>query len=258
MNRKGFTLIEVLLATVLMGIVILASFGLYEGTTRLKQSAEASGDMVLQAQFAFRSIEADLRSAWISTLDDDLREATIGRMNAGLMSTVMAGTGEDEANEELLFVGQSGEAAVGELTLPDDYLELITAAGRVAGEARGDLVRARYYIERDEEQPHRSRLIRTGRPFMAPRLGGTDRLLTESDEYTVVATGAVGFDCAYMRTTEWRDDWNSDKEKDGKWPVAVDIALTFQSPTGLKKTFHSKVYLRVPTEFEPPDEDEEP
>ena len=86
-------------------------------------------------------------------------------MNAGLASTMMGGTEDEESNEDLLFVGEdglSGEDA-------DDYLELITAAGRVAGEAQGDLVRARYYIERDEEAPYRSRLIRTGRPFMAPR-----------------------------------------------------------------------------------------
>lgn len=251
--KNGFTLLEVLLAMLLMGLVILAGFSLYSSTARLQEETAESGEMMLQAQFAFRALETDVRSAWITQLDDDMKKSIQQRMDAGVLGAVAAANQEETETEEddgQIFVGEDGAHEFG----ADDYMELITAAGNALGEAKGDLVRARYYVMRNEEFPWRSELVRTSHPFLAPRLGGTDRSPGD-DEFRVVARGVVGFDVRYKRVTEWRDDWNSQQE--GQWPVAVDVEITLQSKKGRQKTFSTQVYLRVPTEYAPPTEEEE-
>lgn len=250
--RRGFTLLEVLLAMLLMGLVILACFSLYSSTAALQEETAESGEMMLQAQFAFRTFESDIRSAWVTQLDDEMKKSIQQRMDAGVMGAVAAANQEETETEEdngQLFVGEDGTHELG----ADDYVELITAAGNALGEAKGDLVRARYYLMRNEEFPWRSELVRTSHPFLAPRLGGTDRSPGD-DEFRVVARGVVGFDCRYKRVTEWRDAWNSQQE--GKWPVAVDVEITLQSKNGRQKTFSTQIYLRVPTEYEPATEEE--
>jgi prepilin-type N-terminal cleavage/methylation domain-containing protein len=246
-SRAGFTLAEVLLASVLMGLVVLAVYSLYDGSHRLGESARASGDMILQSQFAFRRIDADLRASWISSLDDELKKSARNRMNAGVASAVTAAGADPAAQAELTaFEGQSGEHAQG----PDDYVEFLSAAGGGLGEARGDLVRVRYYLVRDEQFPHRSVLVRDARPFMTPRLGGTDRALPE-DEMRVLARGVVGLQIRYRRDSQWLDDWSSAQQND-QWPTAVDVELTLKSAGGHVRKFRSKTYLRVPTEYDAP------
>lgn len=250
MKRAGFTLVEVLLAGLLMGIVVLATFTLYSGTAKLGERSREGGDMLLQSQFAFRRMESDLRAAWVSTFDDELKESMKKRMNAGLASAVTSSTVDPEqAKKDLAFTGQSGTHPQGD----DDYLELICAAGSALGETKGDLVRARYYILRDGEFPHRSCLVRDARPFMTPRLGGTDRAIPE-DEVRVIARGVVGLKCRYRRGTggEKRSDWDS-AQQNGQWPTVVEVDLTFQTAKGVQQKFETKAYLRVPAEFEDPD-----
>jgi prepilin-type N-terminal cleavage/methylation domain-containing protein len=245
--RRGFTLVEVVLATVLMVTVVLAAYGLYDATHRLQRQAQASGDTALQAQFAFRHLEADLRAAWVGTLDDQMRRSTTARMNAGLASAVMqAMTESQQQAQQVDLVGEPGTRAVGPDSFRDDYLELTTAAGNAVSPARGDLVRARYFVVRDDQQPRRSMLVRTARPLTATRLGSADRL-PAPDEYTVMARGVVGFECGYRAGSIWTDGWDTSVE--GGWPQAVEVTLVLEAESGQRRQFRTEVPLRVPSEI---------
>lgn len=213
---RGFTLLELLLSIILFSVIALAAFLLYDTNARLQDQAEGAAARVTSAQSAMRAIERDLRGSWVAS---DLAD-----QKAKLIFMALDGESDEDADDTL------------------DFISSTSALGATLG---GDLVRVQYYIERDEENPEKSRLIRVSRPLMAEREGGTNRL-PAGEAATEVASGVVGFDLQSATSSQYKAEWDS--TRDGKWPDIVRVTVTTIAREGGKlktSTYSTKVALRL-------------
>ena len=63
MNRKGFTLLELIVATVIFTIVIAAAYSLLDSARSLTTRAELRTQLFQTARVALQAVEDDLRGA---------------------------------------------------------------------------------------------------------------------------------------------------------------------------------------------------
>ena len=217
---RGFTLIELLLSTILFSIVALAAFMLYDTTARLQNQAEGAATRVTSAQGAIRSLERDLRGSWVAS--------NVADQKTRLIFVALDGTSGDDA---------------------DDTLDFISSTSALNATVGGDLVRVQYYIERDNENPEKSKLIRLTQPLQAERQGGTNRL-PAGDLAKEIASGVVGFDIQAATSSAYKNEWDS--TRDGKWPDIVRMTVTTAAREGGQiklASYSTKVALRLVREM---------
>ena len=220
--RSGFTLLEMVVATVIFMAVIAGAYALFDGSRRLAERAEFRTTMLQTARAALRAVEADLRGA------------------------LMSGTAYDTG-----FVGVDG----GSSKEPLDRLDLISVTAPTAEPTtdgyrdatrarRSDLSKVAYWIEPDETKKAHG-LVRERLGTMLPP---ESRQRREEDVETVSAE-VVGLNLRYY-DGQWRDAWDSTQQR--KMPRAVEIAVHVRGEwkgEAVVETHTSRVYLPVAAEI---------
>jgi prepilin-type N-terminal cleavage/methylation domain-containing protein len=168
-KAEGFTLLELLLALSISGIVVGAAYALFRAGQSLASRAEALAEVCRSARAALRTLEADLRAA--------VRPSRA--FDAG-------------------FRGTKG----GTEALRRDRVELVTATGAVRGGI--DLGAVAYWIE--EATPGRARgLVRERRAALTAETIEAGR----PENVEEVAPEVVGLGLRYFDEGEWREEWDS-------------------------------------------------
>lgn len=188
-NAKGFTLIEVLIATAIMAGITAVIYSSFFSASRNVEEAETTRD------------STDLARTLVMKLTDDIANAYF-----------------NPSMQETVFVGKNSGATADELRFDSITFTTLTNWRR-PGSKETDLWEVGY---RFEDQPDKGGkvMIRTekrelGKDQPPPLEGGTD--------YTI--TGSVaGLRLRYYNGSAWTDEWDSRTQR--TLPKAVEIQLS--------------------------------
>ena len=219
MNRRGFTLLELVIAMVIFSIVVSAAFALFDAGRSVTSRAEFRSELFQTARAALQSVENDLRGV------------------------VMPSTPFDTG-----FIGTSG----GSDKEPVDKLEFHTV-NRYTGAAYDvnkvqpdqvwgiDLSKVYYSIEPDpKKKPHG--FVRELPLELTPPNGPVHR-----DESIVeLAQDVVFVHFRYFDGTDWQTSWDSTVT--GTLPKAVEVTVYVRGEwrdEEVVEPFMMRVYLPV-------------
>ena len=218
MNRRGFTLLELIAAMVIFTIVISAAYALFDAGRSVTTRAEFRTQLFQSARAALQTVENDLRGA------------------------VMMGAAFDTG-----FIGASG----GSEKEPLDKLEFVSV-NRYTGAAydvnkttdvvRGiDASKVYYWIEQDTKKtPHG--FVREQPLELTPVNGPVRR-----DESIVeVAQDVVFLHFRYFDGSDWQTSWDSTQTR--KLPKAVEVTVYVRGEwrdEEVIEPFMSRFYLPV-------------
>lgn len=210
--KKGFTLLELIVATTIFTIVLSATYALFSSGRAVTVRAEKRARLLQTARAALRAIEADLRGA------------------------VMSGSAFDSG-----LIGTSK----GTSTQPEDTLDLVAVNRHIPWEdEKGgvlewtgiDLSRVTWQVEKNRG------LVRERHRELTPVTVFTGR---EENKETV-AEGVVGLDFRYY-DSGWEESWDSTRRY--KLPRAIEATIHARAEEGeAVEKFSTTVYLAVGAE----------
>jgi type II secretion system protein J len=220
MKRRGFTLLELAVATAIFAIVIAATYSLFDSARGITTRAEFRAQLFQSARAALQAVEDDLRGA------------------------VMLGSAFDTG-----FIGTNS----GSEKEPLDKLEFVSV-NRYVGAAydvnqpevvRGiDVSKVSYTIEADEKRkPHG--LLRERPLELTPPNGPVHR----DEDVTGIADDVVYINFRYYDNGQWIDSWDSTQTH--KLPKAVEVTVYILGEWRGEKIiepFTSRFYLPVGAE----------
>lgn len=206
MRNRGFTLLELIVASAIFAIVVSAAYALFTSSRSLASRAEGRALEFQTARAALAAIEADVRG------------------------TVASGTVYD-----LGFIGTD----VGSLAAPLDELQILTVGVHPGVtdnddhrndllERRSDLSRVTYWID-----PERG-LVRRRETVLSAPIRNED----DVEGVEVVARDVAFLDFRYY-DLEWQTSWDSTTQL--SVPSAVEISVGLRDGA----RFTSRVYLPV-------------
>jgi len=218
MKRRGFTLLELIVAMVIFSIVISAAYALFDAGRSVTTRAEFRSQLFQTARAALQAVENDLRGA------------------------VKMGTAFDTG-----FIGTSG----GSEKEPQDKLEFISVnrhtattydVNKITDVVWGiDASKIYYSIEPDAKKtPHG--FVREQPLELTPVNGPVHR-----DESVVeVAQDVVFIHFRYFDGTDWQTSWDSTQT--GNLPKAVEVTVYVRGEwrdEEVIEPFMSRFYLPV-------------
>jgi type II secretion system protein J len=206
-NRaEAFTLLEVLLATAIIGILSLMMYSSLYISVKAKTS----------------SVEALSPHNDVAAVFDFMRRDIECAINPG---GVLAGdfVGEDES------CGDSQDC---------DTISLYTTSARTSDEQSGsNIVKVEYILEADQSQPEIN-LTDYDDSLTVLKRNITRNLLaatTAAPAAEVISRNITGINLRYYNGSDWQEQWNSQQE-DNTLPQAVEITLTLNKKAGNAET----------------------
>ena len=202
-NPKGFTLLEILIATFLFGVVLTIIYTSYTGTMRVVDTAESQAEIYRMARIALERILEDLESVYVS------------QMKEGSES-------EKNAFQPFQFVGEDKEISGRDAdTLSFASTAHINLSGK--GQEPG-AAEIGYYVQENNEGEDFI-LLRSDRPVFE----GAVTLEEQINSGFVLCEKLVSVSFSYHgEDGEIFESWDSSSgQQKGKIPKMVSIALKF-------------------------------
>jgi prepilin-type N-terminal cleavage/methylation domain-containing protein len=201
--RRGFTLIEILLAVVLSAVVAAAVFGTIAVGRDAARRGETAGELDRIARQALDRIAADVRLACKPSAAYD----------TGFVGTR---SGEDPEGRDTLDLVTAAvlpdPSRLGPFDGPD------TSRPRVI-----DLARVIYAIDDDERTPERG-LVRSVQYVLPVTTVDVDRDLERQE----IAPEVVGLRFRYLLGASWSDTWDSRLTGELPQMVAIDVTVRLE------------------------------
>ena len=200
-NRKGFTLLEILLAFFIFSIVLTTLYTAYTGTFRNIDQAESQSDAYQMARIALERMIEDLESTYVSPPMEDQES-----VEEGFWSTE--------------FVGESDEID----GRSADTLRFFSTAHLVFDEEdkEAGIAQITYYVrEHEGEDEVGFDLYRSDRSELEQE--------EEEDGGLILCEGVHAIDLIYYDDREQAyESWDSSEvEKKGRLPIRISIVLEF-------------------------------
>jgi general secretion pathway protein J len=206
MNRRGFTLIEVMIAAAILAAMGAMVFGSFQRAYKQKDEVQAADERIGQARTALDRIAADLSVAFLSEHYD--------RKRFSQRPTLFKGEDRGRA-DELLFTSLSGERFE-------------------ADQKTGDQHAVRYFVDRDRDNGARfESLYRRTHPLI-------DEELERKGYKEVLCENVRSFELQYWDSVkhEWIDEWDTTKpERNGVLPERVRVELVVVDSEGKDKKY---------------------
>lgn len=219
MRARGFTLLELIVATSIFAVVIGAAYSLFEAGRNLTSQSEARAELFQTGRAALHAIEDDLKGA------------------------VMPGTAFDTG-----FIGTDG----GTPEKPLDKVDLVAVNchsmipslksddADLAGD-KIDLSRIAYWIEPDLTRPAHG-LVRYRQTILTPVTTPTPK----DEDIEEIAPEVVYLGLRYYDGSQWLDSWDSTQTN--TVPKAVEVSVFVRGEWRGQETiekFSSRFYLPV-------------
>ena len=207
MKTRGFTLLELIVATTIFAIVVSASYALFESSRSVASRAEARAELFQTARAALRIIERDLRGVLPAT----------------------------DSAEESALLGEDAEAG----EIPMDRIEVTSVNFAVAvdkdEELRGDVSRVNYWVEEGRG------LLRERRDALTP----VTVFIEREENVEEIAPGVVGLDLRYFGE-EWETEWDSRVTRRLPRAVEVTVVVRVDwREEFIEESFTSRFHLPV-------------
>mgnify|MGYP001585305288 FL=1 len=183
-NSKGFTLVEILLAVGILGIIFSMVYWTFDKTYDVIEGVQMETDR-------FRSV----------------------RLSLNKMSEEVSSTYWREGYKDSLFIGEDIE----ENGHPRDSLRFMSASnyGFSEGGNESDMNIISYYLEREEEGENFK--------LMHSEIRNIFSALEEDREAYELGEYLIGLNLRYFNGTDWLDSWNSDELKAVPLTVEITI-----------------------------------
>jgi general secretion pathway protein J len=203
-NRTGFTLVEILIAVFIFGIVITTIYTSYTGTSRVVNETEYQADIYRMARITLERIHEDLESVYI-TQGADGEPSGLDEENGGA---------SDFIGEDAEINGRDADS----LRFTSRAHVVFSERDQVTGTAEIE-----YYISENDEQGHLV-LYRSDTPELAaaPREGTGGLVLCEK----LASVNFTYYDANWEEHTNW--DSTAEGFKD-TIPKLVSVSLEFQN-----------------------------
>ncbi|MCP4599952.1 MAG: prepilin-type N-terminal cleavage/methylation domain-containing protein [Proteobacteria bacterium] len=211
----GLTLIEIMVAVVILAMVGITIWTATSQTTRTRNIITASHDRLHQVRVAFDYLTRDLASAFLSK-----HRATI------------------EPTHDTVFIGQNqGD---------DDRIDFIafTHQRRYLDVDESDQCEVGYFLADDPEISGQKNLIRRESPIL-------DLEPLEGGQYLILIEDVTEFDLKYfdMPMNEWQEEWNT-TEATGNidtLPEQVQIRLVVNDRRGKEVVYGTQIPIPMRT-----------
>ncbi len=218
MRRRGFTLIEVMVAASILAVMGAIVFGSFERAYKEKQEVEAVDDRYAQVRGALDRMASEISVAFLSEHFDRTRYQQ--------RPTLFKGK-DDGDDDQLIFTALANERFE-----PD--------------EKTSDQVVLKYSLDRDPDGDYQS-LYRRTNPII-------DENAERKGRRQVLCEHVKGLDFKYWDSTQndWVDEWDASKpEHDGVLPERVKITLKVVDTDGkvLKFTTQTPIMLTKSLDF---------
>jgi len=187
--RRGFTLIEVLVATVIFSVLVGALYSVFYGTLRLRENAYEVTEARLPITYIAGLIKRDLKNMVAPV---------------GLLAGPMVGENVEEGKHRL------------------DRLEFHTASGIVNDkDPWGDIQKVEYYLEQPPQSGESE-----GNDFVRALTRNLLASTTEEPPEQRLLSGVQSLKFTYYDGEYWEDVWDSTTQEN-EMPVAVKVRIEF-------------------------------
>lgn len=206
-RQAGFTLLEMLIALVIMGVLAVSVYSTLRISFRARKSALAAVGPARSAATALSLLRRDLESAL---------------QPKGLLAGEFVG--EDEvgggglASDVLRFHTCSAvaELSYGDLQEPEEGTTMLSAYGGDPKPVGGDVQKIEFLLVEDKNTGDFNLVRNVTRNLLAQ---------TEPEPLEqVICRDVVSFNIRYLDGSEWVDSWDSGQQEDAL-PPAVEVSL---------------------------------
>lgn len=231
LRRAGFTLLEVMIAIGIIGMIVSLIYGSFARTAESKDMIERGNDIYHQMRWALDKMEADLSTAYLST----------NSKSYSIFYGVNRDSGSGQPVDELHFTSFN-------------HLKFNPAA------RESDQCELSYFVM---ENPETGELTLYRREDASP-----DEDNTEGGEFYELADGIILFNLRYFDGVDWLDEWDSrdysedeitdteveqNEEMVDAMPMAVEVSIVMkgsrETPPGMlpeedlanQIAFHTKI-----------------
>jgi prepilin-type N-terminal cleavage/methylation domain-containing protein len=196
MKRKGFTLLELIVAMVIFSIVVSAAYALFDAGRSVTSRAEYRSQLFQTARAALQAVEDDLRGAVLPSTQFDL----------GFIGT--SGGSDKEPLDKLEFVSVNRHTSTA-------YDTNTVTTDKVWGI---DLSKVYYSIEQDASRKAHG-FVRERPLELTPPNGPAHR----DDDIKELSQDVVFIHFRYFDGTDWQISWDSTQT--GNLPKAVEVTV---------------------------------
>lgn len=214
--RNGFTLLEVVVASIIFSLVVAAAYGLLDSARSLSDRTEFVAGTQQEARAVLDTLRSDLQGAY--------------------------GTAGKEFTTD--FVGTQG----GSSEAPEDKIELVAANGWTLRSTAPeiDLAQTTYYVYKATETGvERRKLVRKKERRLTP----VDTQTREEEGMEEIGPHVTYVRFRYYDGSSWADSWDS--KQSGKLPRAIEVTITLTQAwkeEEVSEKFSDKFYLPLAAE----------
>ena len=217
-SRKGFTLLEILIAMFIFAVVLTTIFTSYTGTFRIIDETESQADIYAMARTVLIRMQEDLES--------------IHFKETGVLES------EESSLEPAIFLGENKDIKGRDA----DTLRFLSRAHLIFDEADENpgVAEISYYVSENEGEDSLT-LYRSDRPQLeAPQEEGTGGLILCDGLFSVSVT-------YHDADGEMHENWDSSEdESKHKLPVMVSILLEFLNIRNVEKPYKFMTRVALP------------
>ena len=194
LTRRGFTLLEVLVATAIMSVLLASLYSVFRGAIKLREHT-------------FNNLETGLPKSYILELMK--RDISHAAAPAGLLAGPLFGGTEEERG------------------MRRDRVEFFTTTGVLhEQEPWGDIQKVSYYLLEPESSENNG-----GYDFVRAVTRNLLTTVAEEPEEQRLLKNVQSLEITYFDGEYWQDSWDS-TTMDNQNPVAMRVRITFSPAEG--------------------------
>jgi prepilin-type N-terminal cleavage/methylation domain-containing protein len=242
MRRAGFTLIEIVVAIAVFGVLATTAYGVFARVLDAKQTVEARADEAALARTTLGRIVRDIRAV---TLRSTAR-ATTPAPGLGTSAPIVPSAASSTSAAGAASTATPGFVSIDhtEAQVPFDEIAFTAIVRRPLSLAAtaSDMAVVHYFLRPEERRLGRFILYRESVSMLS---GETIDLAKPNPDWTAAIVGGVaGLRFRFFDGAEWIEEWSSIAgAKAGRVPLAVEMILALEGSDGVVETYRTAVDL---------------